>query len=78
MKKQLLLSFLTILIGTTASYAQQKLKDGSVSSGNLPSKNAILELESANKGFLHTRIRLVKTSDAAPLTDHVAGMKCPI
>ncbi|WP_316737737.1 hypothetical protein [Pedobacter aquatilis] len=74
MKKHLLLSFLTILVGTTVSYAQQKVKDGTVSAGNLPSKNALLELESNNKGFLHSRVRLVRTTDAAPLTDHVAGM----
>ena len=54
--------------------AQQKVKDGSVVGSNLPNKDAILELESSNKGFLHVRVSLTRTTDSAPLTSHVAGM----
>jgi len=74
MRKHLFLSFLPIVIGVSVCFAQQKVKDGTVAAGNLPNKDAILELESNNKGFLHTRVRLVRTIDAAPLTAHAAGM----
>lgn len=37
-------------------------------------KNAILELESTNKGLLLPRIALVSTTVSTPLTDFVAGM----
>jgi hypothetical protein len=36
--------------------------------------SAILEIESANKGFLLPRLQLTNTSLAAPLSQHVAGM----
>lgn len=42
-------------MGVTVSFAQQKVKDGTITTGNLPNKDAILELESNNEGFLHTR-----------------------
>ena len=61
-------------MGVTVSFAQQKVKDGTITTGNLPNKDAILELESNNEGFLHTRVRLVRTTDAAPLAAHAAGM----
>ena len=54
--------------------AQQKVKDGSATGSNLPNKDALLELESTNKGLLHTRVALTRTTDSAPLTAHVAGM----
>ncbi|MDQ1139978.1 hypothetical protein [Pedobacter agri] len=73
MRKQLLLGFI-LSMGAVTTFAQQKVKDGSITTGNLPNKDAILELESNNKGFLHTRVRLVRTTDAAPLSAHVAGM----
>lgn len=74
MRKHLFLSFLPIVIGVTVSFAQQKVNDGTITTGNLPNKDAILELESNNKGFLRTRVGLVRTTDAAPLTAHAAGM----
>lgn len=74
MKKHLLLSFSILFLGLSTSFAQQKVKEGSVNGGNLPSKDAILELESNTKGFLHTRISLVRTIDSAPLSAHTAGM----
>ncbi|WP_221451830.1 collagen-like protein, partial [Pedobacter sp. AK013] len=58
----------------TLAFAQQKVKDGSVGGSNLPNKDAILELESANKGILHVRVALRLTTDAFPLSAHVAGM----
>jgi len=59
---------------STIASAQQKLKDGSVSGSSLPNKDALLELESNVKGLLHARVALTRTTDAAPLTVHVAGM----
>ncbi|RZK93284.1 MAG: collagen-like protein [Pedobacter sp.] len=56
------------------AFAQQKVKDGSVTGNNLPNKDAILELESANKGLLHVRVALKATTNSFPLGAHVAGM----
>lgn len=45
--------------------------------GNNPTvinSSAILEIESANKGFLLPRLQLTNTSLSAPLLQHVAGM----
>ncbi len=45
--------------------------------GNNPATinaNAVLEIESANKGLLIPRMALTSTSSPAPLTAHVAGM----
>lgn len=74
MNKHLLLSLTGLVFSVSISFAQQKVKDGTVNSGNLPNKDALLELESANKGLLHARVSLTRTTDAAPLTAHVAGM----
>ncbi len=57
-----------------AASGQQKVKDGTTTGGNLPNKDAILELESSNKGILHTRVPLKATTNSFPLTAHVAGM----
>jgi hypothetical protein len=55
--------------------AQTKIKDGSVpSSPALPDSNAILELESTQRGFLLPRVPLQATHLPAPLTAHIAGM----
>ena len=54
--------------------AQQKVKDGTLSNGNLPNKDALLELESNNKGFLIARVALVQTTNPSPLSAHVIGM----
>ncbi|RZK37130.1 MAG: hypothetical protein EOO90_25975 [Pedobacter sp.] len=61
-------------MGALTTFAQQKVKDGTVNTINLPNKDAILELESRNKGLLHPRVALIHTTDASPLTGHVAGM----
>src|SRR4051812_28490088 len=73
MKKHLLLSLVSMLFVLSLA-AQQKVKDGTVLNGNLPNKDALLELETSNKGFLMVRVALVQTTNAAPLTAHVAGM----
>ncbi|MCZ4242371.1 beta strand repeat-containing protein [Pedobacter punctiformis] len=65
---------LAILLSAFGVSAQQKVKDGTVAGGNLPNKDAILELESSNKGFLHTRVALKASTNAFPLSAHVAGM----
>lgn len=55
--------------------AQTKIKDGSVTgSPVLPNSNAILELESAQRGLLLPRVQLQATNIAAPLNAHIAGM----
>ena len=73
MKKQLLV-FLTVSIFALNLSAQQKVKDGTVTGGNLPNKDALLELESNNKGLLHVRVTLIESINPSPLTAHVAGM----
>lgn len=66
---------LSFLLPATTLFAQSKIKDGSVTgSGALPSSNAILELESASKGFLLPRITLSSTTSFAPLSAHVEGI----
>jgi len=74
MNKHLLISLSALLLSFSVSFAQQKVKDGTITNGNLPNKDALLELESSNKGLLHTRVSLIRTTNAAPLTAHVAGM----
>ena len=62
------------LLGFNAS-AQSKIKDGTISGGsNAANANAILELESNNKGLLLPRIALTALNAASPLTAHVAGI----
>ncbi|MGY3054941.1 hypothetical protein ACVWYG_003150, partial [Pedobacter sp. UYEF25] len=73
MKKSLLLG-ICILFSFSAAIAQQKVKDGTVAGDALPNKDAILELETANKGLLQARVALVQTNNPSPLTAHVAGM----
>lgn len=67
---------LTVIIVSSISElrAQQKVRDNTVSGIVLPNIDALLELESVNKGLLHVRLPLVRTSDASPLGEHVAGM----
>ncbi|WP_208864485.1 hypothetical protein, partial [Pedobacter psychrotolerans] len=74
MNKHLLLSLTGVLFSISVSFAQQKVKDGTVSSTNISNKDAILELESNNKGLLHTRVNLISTDNPAPLSAHVTGM----
>ena len=74
MKKTVLLLFWLMCAASLGSFAQQKIKDGTVSGGNLPNPNAILELESNNKGLLFPRVALTATTSPAPLTAFVNGM----
>ena len=73
MKKSLLLG-LTLTVSTFGALAQQKLKDGNVTQSNLPNKDAILELESNNKGLLFSRVKLKDTKNPSPMFAHTAGM----
>jgi len=73
MNKYLLLTAISMLF-MGAAFSQQKVKDRTVEGNTLPNGNAILELESTNKGLLHIRVMLTGSSDAAPLSQHVAGM----
>lgn len=60
---------------TGMATAQTKIKDGSVTgSSALPNSNAVLEVESQQRGFLLPRVPLQATNVAAPLSAHVAGM----
>jgi hypothetical protein len=76
MKKILLLTvILTSAIIATVN-AQTKIKDGTVTgSSNLPNSNAILELESNNKGLLMPRVALTMTTSPSPLSAHIKGME---
>lgn len=68
---------LTALLLTVAgtAVAQTKIKDGSVSgSSSIPNSNAVLELESTQRGLLLPRLPLQATNTAAPLSAHTAGM----
>src|SRR5690606_19412679 len=66
-KKIILLS--VILLSAVAS-AQVKIggTDGT------PNANAMLDVEATNKGMLLPRLALEETTEAAPLSAHVAGM----
>uniref|UniRef100_UPI003341CEB7 hypothetical protein n=2 Tax=Parapedobacter pyrenivorans TaxID=1305674 RepID=UPI003341CEB7 len=72
--KLLLLLPVFISIYFTPALAQQKIKDNTIPGAVLPNKDALLELESTNKGLLHARVQLIRTDDAAPLSQHRAGM----
>jgi hypothetical protein len=74
MNKHLLLSLTGFFMSISVSFAQQKVKDGTVTSETLFNRDAILELESSNKGLLHTRVKLIRTTESAPLSAHIAGM----
>ncbi|WP_316806790.1 hypothetical protein [Pedobacter agri] len=73
MKKRLLL-VLSLTLSILGAFAQQKMKDGTVAQNNLPNKDAILELESTNKGLLFSRVSLKGSKDPSPLAAHTAGM----
>ncbi|SKB95456.1 Collagen triple helix repeat-containing protein [Sphingobacterium nematocida] len=53
--------------------AQSKISDSS-GDKSLPSKNAILELNSKTRGLLHARVELRDTKDPYPLAAHEAGI----
>lgn len=68
MKKLLYLPLFLVFIFSGLASAQQKVRDNTLRrSGALPVKDALLELESTNKGLLHTRVQLKSLTDAAPL-----------
>ena len=73
MKKKLLL-VLGLTLSIFSAVAQQKMKDGTVVQSNLPNKDAILELESNNKGLLFSKVMLKDSKNPAPLSAHAAGM----
>jgi hypothetical protein len=56
--------------GIIQSQAQMKIGDNPT----VVDTNAILELESVNKGFLMTRVQLVNDTLSNPLGAHIAGM----
>jgi len=68
MKKILLTAALALYGLNAASQAKIGNNPGTVNS------NAVLELESANQGFLQPRVALSSTASPAPLSAHVAGM----
>ncbi len=74
MNKIKLIAGLIVLFQFNLTHAQDKLKDGSIISPNLPNADAILELESINKGLLYPRVTLDSSALSAPLTNHVEGM----
>lgn len=78
MKQKHCLTVMAILLlpfAATVSSAQSKIKDGTVSgSSSFPNSNAILELESNNKGLLMPRVELAATNSSSPLSAFVAGM----
>ncbi|MBS1644135.1 MAG: hypothetical protein JST36_03785 [Bacteroidetes bacterium] len=64
-----------LVLSARQLFAQTKIKDGTViGSSSLLNTNAILELESNNKGFLLPRVALDSTLLATPLSANVAGM----
>ncbi|WP_447642390.1 MULTISPECIES: hypothetical protein [Chitinophagaceae] len=74
MKKFITLSGIFTILAIS-SMAQSKIKDGTATgSATLPNKDAVLELESGNKGLLLPRIALTATNSPLPLSANVAGM----
>ncbi len=71
MNKKLLLGTVAAVLAATAARAQTKIGDNPATIN----PNAILELESTNKGLLLPRVSLTGgTTSPAPLAAHVAGM----
>jgi trimeric autotransporter adhesin len=68
MKKRIL----TIATTLCLSYANAQMKLGN--NPTTTNANALLELESTNKGLLLPRIALANTSSPTPLPAHIAGM----
>jgi hypothetical protein len=63
---------IVVIAGLLSIDAQAQLKVGN--NPTTLNANAILEIESTNKGLLLPRAALTATNNAAPLTAHVAGM----
>jgi hypothetical protein len=76
MKKIFHFIIVLLMVGVTTVNAQTKIKDGTVTgSSNLPNSNAILELESNNRGLLLPRIALTATTSPSPLSAHIKGVE---
>lgn len=65
-------ALLLFVLALFANLANAQVKIGANPTSINPS--AILEIESANKGFLIPRIALTAANNASPLASHVAGM----
>ncbi|MGC4056760.1 MAG: hypothetical protein QM743_01390 [Chitinophagaceae bacterium] len=63
-----------LFLQTGVTYAQTKIKDGTIASSSLPNANAILELESNKRGVVFPRLALISTNSASPLTTFLQGM----
>src|SRR5690606_26488584 len=74
MKIKLLFILLLTSVFLAPAVAQQKIRDNTLSGEMLPDKDALLELESTNKGLLLTWVKLIRADDAAPLSQHRLGM----
>jgi trimeric autotransporter adhesin len=62
--------FILFLILSTGAWSQIKIGDNPT----LINADAVLEMESTNKGMLLPRLALTNTTSASPLTAHIAGM----
>lgn len=62
--------YLSALLFSAASFAQVKIGG----TNGTPNANAMLEVETANKGVLFPRVELTAVTAAAPLQAHVRGM----
>lgn len=75
MNRSIIIIFFLCAAALNYVQGQTKLKDGTVSgSDNLANPDAILELESSNKGLLLPRVALTGTTSASPLSTHIKGM----
>jgi hypothetical protein len=73
--KSKICAFIALTFAAAIATAQTKIKDGTVTgSSALPNTNAVLELESAQRGLLMPRVQLQATGNPAPLNAHIAGM----
>jgi hypothetical protein len=73
--KSKIYAFIALMFAAAIATAQTKIKDGTVTgSSALPNANAVLELESAQRGLLMPRVQLQATGNPAPLNAHIAGM----
>ncbi len=61
-----------MLLPVSVVYAQQKISDGTASA--TINSNALLELQSTQKGLLLPRVALTSTTSPAPMPTHVQGM----
>lgn len=68
-KTSFLISILTLLVALSAN-AQVAINN----TGNTPNPNAMLDIQSTEKGLLIPRVALQSTTLPAPLSSHVAGM----